>query len=633
MRTIRLLALIVGWSCHLLGVQAEERGVVVEGPATHLPDSRGNWAVVVGVNKFKDQEVHPLSYAVPDAQSIAEELTRPEGLIPQDQIYLHTSGGQREPTRGNILASIKYVVEHAPADGLVLVYLSSHGFLDNQKRSYVMPEDGHLQLLEDTALSVARIQELLGPEYCKAAKRLLIVDACRDNPFKSSRGGGEEVSNSFTEQLRQARGQVTLVSCGPGEVSYEDDQMGHGVFSYFLLDGLRGAAGRDHQGFVTVSTLADYVNQRVEGWCKQARKTRPQTPWIQSEVTRSIPLACPGTAPRIPPLPSPTPPAAVEVVGQSEMGGRVFRGREAPNDPRVGDEWEWPLPDGSYCTLCYIPAGRFKMGTARWEINKIPEWMESSFNLSMNDEGKKMLEWEYPQHEVELPAFWMGKYEVTVSQFRAFTLAMNYETEAERGDGSYAWDTSGKFEKRGGVIWKNPGFSQSDNHPVVCVSWNDSKAFSDWAGVRLPSEAEWEKAARGTDARRFPWGDVDPDGSQCNLADKNTSFNWSLSSIDDGYEYTAPVGIYPKGRSPYGCQDMSGNVWEWCLDWFQEDYYSSSDAGRKAPMCMDDSSGARVCRGGCWVYNPLNVRSARRGRGNPADRDLNQGFRVCKPLD
>ncbi|MBW7937688.1 MAG: hypothetical protein H3C63_02270, partial [Candidatus Omnitrophica bacterium] len=98
MRTIRLLALIVGWSCHLLGVQAEERGVVVEGPATHLPDSRGNWAVVVGVNKFKDQEVHPLSYAVPDAQSIAEELTRPEGLIPQDQIYLHTSGGQREPT-------------------------------------------------------------------------------------------------------------------------------------------------------------------------------------------------------------------------------------------------------------------------------------------------------------------------------------------------------------------------------------------------------------------------------------------------------------------------------------------------------------------------------------------------------
>jgi formylglycine-generating enzyme required for sulfatase activity len=115
--------------------------------------------------------------------------------------------------------------------------------------------------------------------------------------------------------------------------------------------------------------------------------------------------------------------------------------------------------------------------------------------------------------------------------------------------------------------------------PKVNVTWRDAKAYRDWVGRDLPTEARWEKAARGYDGRACPWGDGPPDGTRGNFADRSAANQVSDTSRDDGYAFTAPVGSYPAGASPYGCLDMAGNVWEWCRDWGGW-YHAGPDPGR-----------------------------------------------------
>jgi formylglycine-generating enzyme len=242
---------------------------------------------------------------------------------------------------------------------------------------------------------------------------------------------------------------------------------------------------------------------------------------------------------------------------------------------------------------------------------------------------------ERPQHEVDITRpFYLGVHEVTVAQFEAFAKSAGYRTADEIGPrGGYGFDLrSGRFEQAPAFSWRNPGFPQAADHPVVNVSWEDAEAFCAWLAkqegkpYRLPTEAEWEYACRADTATRFCTGD-DGDGlrTYANLADESLRARYRESKTatdwDDGFPFTAPAGSFKPNA--WGLCDMHGNVWEWCGD-FGRDY---TRGGMKDPEGR--GPGKRVLRGGSWAFGPSYARSALRNRVEPTFRYVDTGFRVA----
>jgi len=255
--------------------------------------------------------------------------------------------------------------------------------------------------------------------------------------------------------------------------------------------------------------------------------------------------------------------------------------------------------DGAPMVL--IPAGDFQMGDA--------------FNEGWDEER--------PVHTVYLDAFYIDKYEVTNAQYKKFVQATGHK-EPE----GYFYNVNNDWVW--GKPWQDKNYN-GDNQPVVCVSWDDAKAYADWAGERLPTEAEWEKAARGgLSGKRYVWGDEwAPPKNAGNFADETAGkvfgWDWIIADYDDGYAYTAPVGKFTSNG--YGLYDMAGNVWEWCADWYGDNYYATSP---KSNPTGPASGSYRVLRGGSWIFdNDYALRVANRSSGGPADIYYNVGFRCA----
>ncbi|MBX3278261.1 MAG: formylglycine-generating enzyme family protein [Acidobacteria bacterium] len=239
---------------------------------------------------------------------------------------------------------------------------------------------------------------------------------------------------------------------------------------------------------------------------------------------------------------------------------------------------------------------------------------------------------EAPVHEVRLDSFWIDKYEVTVAEFQRFVEAAGYRTEAEKFGWSGVFDAkTGMWTRVDGADWRRPDGPSSKSapdEPVTQVSWNDAAAYAKWAGKRLPTEAEWEYAARGgLTGKRYIWGDeLRPDG--------RPAANWwqgrfpAYNTGEDGYLGRAPAGKFPPNG--YGLYDMTGNVWEWCSDWFDPDYYSRSP--RDNPQGPDEGE-ERAMRGGSWLCSEnfcTNFRPAARSHATPDSGLNNLGFRCVR---
>jgi len=264
-----------------------------------------------------------------------------------------------------------------------------------------------------------------------------------------------------------------------------------------------------------------------------------------------------------------------------------------------------------------------------------------TFQMGSDDGGSN----EKPIHSVTLGDFYLGRTEVTVAEFKAFVDAKYYQTDAEKDGWSYAWNGK-EWAKMNGVTWRDDVEGnrrpESDyNHPVIHVSWNDAQAFCRWMtektgrSYRLPTEAEWEYAAgNGAKHHQYSWGNGKPTGKKGgNVRDESAAkkFNWDRNDnnifvgYDDGFATTAPVGSFDANE--LGLCDMSGNVWEWCADWYGSDYYKSSPSAN--PTGPDSGSG-RVLRGGSWISVPQSVRAAFRSSLTPGDRRYSIGFRLAR---
>lgn len=240
--------------------------------------------------------------------------------------------------------------------------------------------------------------------------------------------------------------------------------------------------------------------------------------------------------------------------------------------------------------------------------------------------------YEGPVHEVDVKPFWMDRHEVTVAQFERFVEATGYVTEAERLGWSGVFDLeNGEWTKSDGASWRHPegpGSTAGPDEPVVHVSHADAREYCRWAGKRLPTEAEWEYAARGgAQGEKYPWGnELAPGGKLlCNwwqgpFPEKNTG--------DDGFLRRAPVGSFPPNA--YGLHDLSGNVWEWVADWYDPDYYSRSP--RHNPPGPAEGQ-EKVIRGGGWMCSLNYCQGYRVAARNhtPPDSGLNNlGFRCVR---
>ncbi len=237
----------------------------------------------------------------------------------------------------------------------------------------------------------------------------------------------------------------------------------------------------------------------------------------------------------------------------------------APKEPAIGTMKRSLKGD---IDMMYVPSGEFIMGS------KAPAE-------------------ESPIHKVFLDGYWIGKNCITVAQFRAYCSDSGYE---------FNWQDN------------KPDWGWVDNHPMVHVDWDEATGYCKWAGGDLPTEAQWEKAARGTKGILFPWG----------MEYKPTALQSSIEGTQVG---TAPIGTFPDGLSPYGCLDMAGNVYQWCSDWFFGDGYADLPTKNPVGQSFGDY---RVMRGGSWSGNEVGIfRAARRSYQDPGKHSQEYGFRLA----
>jgi len=300
---------------------------------------------------------------------------------------------------------------------------------------------------------------------------------------------------------------------------------------------------------------------------------------------------------QVPSQPPPTSeiPSPIDPPSVSKAGG--FLSSAYAQEAKVGQASNQPPKeitgkDGAPMVL--IPEGEFTMGSEFGDVD------------------------ERPVHRVYLDAFYLDKYEVTTSRFAKF-MSEGGGT-AESGVSQFLRGFLGKLKAkiRKPAYW-NQVKAEHHDRPVGGVTWGNAEGYCEWAGKRLPTSAEWEKAARGTDGRTYPWGDEAPTSKRANYGKEFTKNFYS--------EGLQPVGSYEEGKSPYGVYDMAGNVWEWVADWYAKDYYQTRPGPN--PKGPADSK-YKVIRGGSWVDDAVFLRPSNRFWLNPSVRNFDIGFRCAQ---
>ncbi|MCP5198144.1 MAG: SUMF1/EgtB/PvdO family nonheme iron enzyme [Gammaproteobacteria bacterium] len=545
-------------------------------------------ALVVGNAHYEN---NPLRNPVNDARDLAEalravgfEVLQKENLDQRELEQIISDFARRLKERG----------------GVGLFYYSGHG-IQVAGQNYLIPINAPIYSEADVKFKAVNIGQVLSNmEQASNGLNIVVLDACRDNPYRGwYRGEGHK----GLVRMDAPTGSIIAYATAPGTVAAD----GTGRNSPYTAQLLRTMR--------TPGIGIEQLLKRVRIQVAKATDNR-QVPWESSSLMGDfffVPSS--GDAP---------PPAVAQASVPSPF--RPSAPNEAPaagSRPAAGQVFQDTLSDGTRGPkMVVIGAGEFQMGSPESEAGREP------------GEAKER------RHRVKIgPAFALGQFEVTVGEFKRFVEATGYWTDAERDakNGCWAWSAKdGKEDWRAGLSWRDAGYPQKEDHPVVCVSWTDAQRYVTWLSertgqvYRLPSEAEWEYAARaGTTSARY-WGDDPEQACQyANGADQTEGpdgFTWNEKhGCKDGYWFSAPVGSFrPNDWKLY---DVLGNVWEWTCSAYAKDY-----DGSEAKCANKDTTGPLALRGGSWLNFPAWVRSANRFWGDPAGRVSLLGFRLARSL-
>jgi len=479
-----------------------------------------------------------------------------------------------------------------------LFYFAGHG-LEVQKENYLLPTDlrkPETQLVKEKSIRAQWVVNVM--EHSGSKVNIVILDACRTFPRPDKpRATGKDYGLAA---MSAPKGTIIGFATGSGQIASDGKKGGNGLYTGHLLKFMR-------QPGLSIEEVFKRTRQQV-AW-ETRNKPVQQVPWVSNsligdfclvscakpkrdkekilqaqleqerqklEQERQEKEALQAQLEALKNQPKPVQPSQYNEFAP----GKVFQDRLA--DGSLGPEMVW------------IPSGSFRMG-----------------DIQGGGDSD-----EQPVHRVSIEkGFAMGKFEVKVTEFRQFVNAAGYRTDAEKQGSCFSYSAGLKYVR--GANWRNPGFSQKDNHPVTCVSWNDATAYAKWLSrqtgkqYRLPTEAEWEYAARAGTDTKYWWG---------NEIGSNKANCWN-SYCGDNFEYTAPVGSFSANK--FGLYDTVGNVWEWTCSEYENKYNG------KEKQCV--TTGSRLSlRGGSWYFLAWSVRSADRDRDTPTTRYEDSGFRVSR---
>ena len=670
LRTFKIVisCLLLAINALALPVSAQTRGVLVS-PTTGVGIGTV-WGVFVGISQYQQTALN-LSFADKDAQSLHELFTDNfRGRIPPDHFRLLVND---QATRGGFLQTLSEVLRLSQPEDLVLITMAVHGLPEiGGSDLYFLMHDTDASRPEDRGISQYDIFKQI--QRSKVRKIVMFLDACHAGAFSSAESkiarrsaDAAEINRLLTAMGQSQDGITVMSSSSAAEQSQEGKQFcgGHGAFTCALLNGLKGGADFDRNGMVQIRELFDYTYREVK-----ASTRGIQHPAIEGRYDNGLPLA---TTP-IPPTVDATPKAvqpkkeidlseyeriqeladyqskmeqawkAVQSLAQLRSSERSSRlalmdkfTKDFPVDnphmkeldelrKRFEQEARTPLADKP-SSLGSLPNKERPATTAdasktspTKELKgvevaslpsyKLPQLISPPKEFTGKDGvamvlipggefimGSEEKPDERPAHPVYLADYFIDTVEVTTGLYRKFLVST-------KRDPPYKWDDV--LEGR------------DDHKPVIGVTHHDAVAYCRWVEKRLPTEAEWEKAARGTDQRKFPWGNDEPSELRGNFG---RCCGWK------GYSLLNTVGTTEQGKSLYGVYDLAGNVWEWVADWYAPDYYKKSPSSNPPGPSTGDR---KVIRGGSWSNSSADLRVTARDRVPPAYKNMSLGFRCAR---
>jgi formylglycine-generating enzyme required for sulfatase activity len=580
------------WAVSLFAAEGTNGKVAkpeAKAPSDLLAERGGKaWGVVIGVSEY--EKLPDLRYAAADAKAMAGLLERKGFTV---TLLVNGQAGKTQ-----VLSELgeKLTKQVGPNDR-VLVFLAGHAdtktFKGGRQVSHFFPVAGDYGAVNESALNLSTIRELI--DAVPAKQVLLVLDGCHSG---ISGAPSQSMSPAIEGQLRRTvveRSREIVTACSPSQQPLEASDAGMSLFASVLIEGLeKGTADLNEDGLIPTSELLIYVDQRMVSILQPKGLAQKPQRWDLHPEKGEFVFRAPKRAS----------PAKVESGGAPSLavGSTTVTpsdnasGKARPKDQKDAEAKaaEKPLNPGGTSTvsrvmvtpplpeeatgrdgasMVLVPAGEFIMGSDK------------------GDDDEK------PVHRVHLDSFYIDKFEVTNGKFAKFI-------DAIKGEPPWGFDD------------KDTPVAHADQ-PVRWVTWLDATAYCQWTGKRLPTEAEWEKAARSADGRLYPWGDEPPTLAHAVFGQK------------EGSESLPPFSTRDKGKSPYGAQDMAGSLYEWVADWYDDEYYAKTPS--QNPRGPSEGT-QKVQRGGSYTNNPYRLRATFRTKDNPTEAHPNVGFRCAQDV-